>query len=188
MQTLYILNVWEIYSWQWSLSSSDYEFNCTNISSTIQISIRKIYAYYFTPSPLDFSVHQSVLLLCFLDLARDNIPISVINIVIIMSYIITCICSKCVIMLLFPPASAVEGINSVRCVCLSVCLSVSQRSQGWTDWATDPKFGVGIDLDNISEEFEGQGHRSKVKVANLKNVIFGLFLWCDLCRLHRAIL
>ncbi len=55
--------------------------------------------------------------------------------------------------LLFPPASAVEGIKSVRCVCLCVCLSVSQRSHGWTDWATDLKFDMGIDLDNISEEF-----------------------------------
>ncbi len=27
--------------------------------------------------------------------------------------------------LLFPPASAVEGIKSVRCVCASVCLLVS---------------------------------------------------------------
>ena len=31
------------------------------------------------------------------------------------------------------------------------------------------------DLDNRSDEFEGQGHRSKVKVATLKNVIIGLF-------------
>ena len=38
---------------------------------------------------------------------------------------------------------------------------------------TDPTFGGGVDLDNISNEFEGQGHRSKVKVARLKNVIFG---------------
>ncbi len=38
----------------------------------------------------------------------------------------------------------------------------------------DPKFGERIDLDNrpISDEFEGQGHRSKIKVARLKNVIF----------------
>ncbi len=35
------------------------------------------------------------------------------------------------------------------------------------------KFGVGTDLDDISDEFDGQGHRSKVKVAMLKNGIFG---------------
>ena len=57
-------------------------------------------------------------------------------------------------------------------VCVSVCLSVSLRSHGWTVWHADPKFGRGLDLDNISDEFEDQGHRSKVKVARLKNVIF----------------
>ena len=36
---------------------------------------------------------------------------------------------------------------------------------------TDQKSGGGIDIDNISDEFEGQGYRSKVKVARLKNVI-----------------
>ena len=39
------------------------------------------------------------------------------------------------------------------------------------------KFGTGIDLDNISDEFEGQGHRSKVKVIQLKNVILRVFAW-----------
>ena len=34
------------------------------------------------------------------------------------------------------------------------------------------KFGTGIDLDNTLDEFKGQGHRSKVKVIQLKNVIF----------------
>ena len=38
---------------------------------------------------------------------------------------------------------------------------------------TDLKFGIMNDLDNISDEFDRQGHRSKVKVARLKNVIFG---------------
>ncbi len=36
----------------------------------------------------------------------------------------------------------------------------------------DTKFGGGVDLDNISDGFEGQGHRSKVKVIRLKTVIF----------------
>ncbi len=43
------------------------------------------------------------------------------------------------------------------CVCLSIGL-------------TDPKFGGGVDLDNISDEFEGQGHSSKV--TRLKNCDF----------------
>ncbi len=38
------------------------------------------------------------------------------------------------------------------------------------------KFGTGIDFVNILGEFEGQGHRSKVKVIELKNVIFIEFL------------
>ncbi len=39
----------------------------------------------------------------------------------------------------------------------------------------DAKFGRGIDLDKVSDKFEGQGHRSKVKVAIKKNVIFRRF-------------
>ena len=38
------------------------------------------------------------------------------------------------------------------------------------------KFGTGIDLGNILEEFEGHGLRSKVKVIRLKN-IFRVFAW-----------
>ncbi len=55
-------------------------------------------------------------------------------------------------------------------MCVSVCLSVStllvEPVDKWTQnlvhWLT---------LDNIWDEFEGQGHRSKVKVARLKNLI-----------------
>ncbi len=39
------------------------------------------------------------------------------------------------------------------------------------------KFGTGIDLDNILDKFEGQGHRSKVKVIQIKNVIFRVLAW-----------
>ncbi len=39
------------------------------------------------------------------------------------------------------------------------CLCVCQFSHGWTVWRTDPKYGIGVDLDNISDEFEGQGTR-----------------------------
>ena len=35
-----------------------------------------------------------------------------------------------------------------------------------------PIFFGGVDMDNISNKFEGQCRRSKVKVATLKNVIF----------------
>ncbi len=38
----------------------------------------------------------------------------------------------------------------------------------------DPKFGEDVDNDDIPDEFEGQGHRSMVIVAKLKNVIFEL--------------
>ena len=42
---------------------------------------------------------------------------------------------------------------------------------------------MNIALDDTLDEFEGQGHRSNVKVTNLKNVIFGLFngLTCVEC-------
>ncbi len=42
----------------------------------------------------------------------------------------------------FPPASAVEGIKSVPSVCLWVCVSVSQRSHGWTVWPRVTRFGL----------------------------------------------
>ena len=70
-----------------------------------------------------------------------------------------------------------------------VCVSVCHHSHSCTVWATDLKFGRNINFDNISDEFEGPGHRSKVKDAILKKTWFSdFFLWCDLCRLHRAIL
>ena len=50
------------------------------------------------------------------------------------------------------------------CMCVCQCVNIP---------TTEPvtKFGTGIDLDEISDEFDGQGHRSKVKVIQLKNVI-----------------
>ncbi len=60
-------------------------------------------------------------------------------------------------------------------------LSVCERSHGWTVWRTDPKFGGGIYLDNISDELEGRSNGSRVKVARLKNTLFevsdGLVIW-----------
>ncbi len=63
--------------------------------------------------------------------------------------------------------------NGAACVCLSV--SVCEHSHGWTDWHTVTKFGTGIDLDDILDNFVGQGHRSKVKVTRSKNVISMIF-------------
>ncbi len=48
-----------------------------------------------------------------------------------------------------PPASAVEVIESVPSFCLSVCPSVSLRSNCRTVWDTDTKLGVSIKLVNI---------------------------------------
>ncbi len=39
------------------------------------------------------------------------------------------------------------------------------------------KFGTGIDLDNILDKIEGQGHRSKFTVIQMKNVIFRVLAW-----------
>ncbi len=65
-------------------------------------------------------------------------------------------------------------VSIVHTNCVSVCLSVSELSHGWSVWPRITKFGAGIDVDDISAKFDGQGHRSKVKVARLKNMIFRL--------------
>ncbi len=81
--------------------------------------------------------------------------------------------------LYLPPASAVEVIESVPCFRLSIFpsfrLSVCECSHGWTIWRTDPKIGIRVDLDEISAKFDSQGHRSKVKVTRLENVISRVF-------------
>ncbi len=58
------------------------------------------------------------------------------------------------------------------------------------------KFGTGVDIDNISDEFAGQGRRSKVKVtrskkktsfsgySDLSEQILSLGLWCDVMTSH----
>ena len=45
-------------------------------------------------------------------------------------------------------------------MCVSICVSVGQRSHGWTVWATDLNFSRNIAFDNILDKFEGQGQRS----------------------------
>ncbi len=67
---------------------------------------------------------------------------------------------------MLPLASAVKVIEPVPSVCVSVCASVSALT------ATNLKFYIEMNLDNIFGEFDGQGHRSKVKVTSLENVIF----------------
>ena len=48
------------------------------------------------------------------------------------------------------------------------------------------KFGTGVDMGNISDEFAGQGHRSKVKVtgSDLSEQISSLSLWYDVMTSH----
>ncbi len=57
----------------------------------------------------------------------------------------------------------------------SVCVSILYCSHGWTVWDTNLKFGVDIAFGNIANKLEGQGHRSKVKVAILKSVLSRIF-------------
>ncbi len=48
-------------------------------------------------------------------------------------------------------------IKSVPSVCQSVCW----HSHRWTVGPRDQKFGIGINLDYILDEFDGKGHRSR---------------------------
>ncbi len=75
---------------------------------------------------------------------------------------------------LFPSRVSGRGYK-IGPVYVCVCVSVCQRSHGWTIWATDLKFGVNIAFDNILDEIRGQGQRSKVKVAILKKRDFRTF-------------
>ena len=54
---------------------------------------------------------------------------------------------------------------------MSLCVSVCQLFGALTDL----KFGRDIAFDNIPDKFEGQGHRSKVRVAILKKSDFPTF-------------
>ncbi len=68
-----------------------------------------------------------------------------------------------------PPVSAVEFIKTEPSLCVCVC--VCECSHDWMGWRTITKFCTAIDLEDLSDEFNGQGRRSKVKVIQLKNVI-----------------
>ncbi len=77
------------------------------------------------------------------------------------------------------------GVGVCECECVSVC----GHSYGWTVWHIMMKFSTGIDLDDILDEFDGQGHRSQVKVTRSKTWVSwfsrlsariqNIGLWCD---------
>ena len=54
------------------------------------------------------------------------------------------------------------------CVCVSACTLATKP----LDLIMDLKIGTHVHLDNISDKFGGEGHRSKVKVIKVKNVKF----------------
>ena len=56
-------------------------------------------------------------------------------------------------------------------MCVSLCL----HSSSLTVRPIDLKVGIHIHLYDISEEFAGQGRRSKVKVIKVKNINFLIF-------------
>ena len=52
-------------------------------------------------------------------------------------------------------------------ICLGLLNNEKVGSLLVSIWRTVMKFGTGIDLVNILDEFEGQGHKSKAKVIQL---------------------
>ncbi len=63
------------------------------------------------------------------------------------------------------------GDKSPESVCLSVCALQAEP----LDLPTDLNFGIRIKGHHISDEYEGQGHRSKVRVTKVKNVKISVF-------------
>jgi len=62
---------------------------------------------------------------------------------------------------------AVRLEQSARCVCVSVC----PDNNLWTKWRLTQIFGLLVYLDATWVEFDGQGHRSKFKVAGGTRVL-----------------
>ncbi len=80
------------------------------------------------------------------------------------------------LIILLPPVSAVEVIKRT---CLPVCLCVCLLAlSGWTVWGMFKKSGTGIDLDCILDEFDGQGHRSKLPGLKMRLSVFFL-IWMN---------
>ena len=67
--------------------------------------------------------------------------------------------------------------NALLSVKLSVCLLALSQLNRLTFIIMVMKFGTGIDLDKILDLFVGQGHKSKAKVIQFKNVIFRVSAW-----------
>ncbi len=67
--------------------------------------------------------------------------------------------------------SHVSGRCSIFRSCPSVCVSVCTLQTG----PTDLKFGIRIKDHHILNEFEGKGHRSKIKATKVKNVEMPVF-------------
>ncbi len=79
---------------------------------------------------------------------------------------------RCLAIFTFSVSGRGNIFGSVRlCVCLCVCLC----SAGWTVGPTDLIFGARIKDHHILDKFEGQGHRSKVKVTEVKKVKIPVF-------------
>ena len=57
-----------------------------------------------------------------------------------------------------------------------LCVSVCGRSHGWTVWHIIMIFSTRIDLDDILDKFDGQGHGLQVKVTRSKKRDFDDFL------------
>ncbi len=71
-----------------------------------------------------------------------------------------------------PPASAVEVIETEPFVCLSVCMCLfvsALTAEPFDTWSRNLVEGLTL---IISDEFAGQGHRSKVKVTRSKKCHF----------------
>ncbi len=78
----------------------------------------------------------------------------------------TLCCCLCIIS--FPPSSSVKGMRSI----LSV--SLCQHSHGWNVRQTDPKFGGGVDLDNILDYFNEGVYSFPISNSQIYNFAYKL--------------
>ena len=84
----------------------------------------------------------------------------------------------------------IKFFDGVQCMNAVLSVSVCYLQLSWLNRLRYAlKFGGGMCLDNIPDEFKGQGHKSKFKVIHLGNVIVLTYsdlsdlqlpgLWCD---------
>ncbi len=65
------------------------------------------------------------------------------------------------------------GAKAVLAVPLHTILWLVLSQPNELTYGSENWYGIGIDMiDDLLDEFDGQGHRSKVKVTRLLNVIF----------------